>query len=36
MRFQDIVPEIIALLLLTLVYFGIGVEGFHRRHLKIE
>lgn len=32
----DIVPEILALLICTLVYFVLGVWAFQRRHLSVE
>lgn len=35
MNFSSIVPEIIAILLLTVIYFAIGAFLFNRRHLKI-
>jgi len=36
MGFQDIVPEIVALVAITLVYFGVGVWAFRRRHMRVE
>lgn len=36
MGFKDILPEILALIILTMIYFVIGVWGFRRRHLKVE
>ena len=36
MGLRDIVPEIIALLALTLIYFLIGAWAFQRRHMTIE
>lgn len=35
MEFKDIVPEIIALVILTLIYFLIGVWAFGRRHMQV-
>jgi lipopolysaccharide export LptBFGC system permease protein LptF len=36
MGLQDILPEIIALLTITLIYFLIGAWAFRRRHMTIE
>jgi ABC-2 type transport system permease protein len=36
MGLKDILPEIVALLTITLLYFVIGVWAFRRRHMKIE
>ena len=36
MGLKDILPEILALLFLTVLYFGIGVWAFQRRHMRIE
>jgi len=36
MEFLDIVPEIIAILVLTTIYFLIGVCVFQRRHMRVE
>jgi lipopolysaccharide export LptBFGC system permease protein LptF len=36
MGFADIIPEIIALIVITIIYFIIGVWAFQRRHMKIE
>ena len=36
MGLKDILPEIIALLTVTLLYFVIGAWAFRRRHMKIE
>jgi ABC-2 type transport system permease protein len=36
LEFRDIIPEIIALFSLTLIYFGIGVWAFRRRHMRVE
>ncbi|MGD2084589.1 MAG: ABC transporter permease [Candidatus Aminicenantes bacterium] len=35
MGLADIIPEIIALLVITIIYFIIGVWAFQRRHMKI-
>jgi ABC-2 type transport system permease protein len=35
MGFEDIIPEIIALSILTLFYFFIGIWLFQRRHMKV-
>jgi ABC-2 type transport system permease protein len=31
----DVIPEIIALVLLTVLYFGLGVWAFYRRHMRV-
>jgi hypothetical protein len=36
MGLKDIIPEILALLFLTALYFGIGVWAFQRRHMRVE
>ena len=36
MGVTDIVPEITALILLTLVYFAIGAVGFRKRHMRVD
>jgi len=36
MNFADIIPELISLLLLTVLYFAIGVWAFRRRHMQVE
>lgn len=36
MGLGDILPEIIALLIITIIYFIIGVWAFQRRHMKVE
>jgi len=36
MGLKDILPEIIVLLVLTLIYFIIGVWAFRRRHMRVE
>ena len=33
---KDVLPEISLLIVLTLVYFVIGVWAFQRRHMKVE
>jgi hypothetical protein len=35
MNFSSIIPEIFAILALTLIYFAIGAFVFNKRHLKI-
>jgi len=35
MEFNDIIPEIIVLVVLTFFYFVIGVLSFQRRHMKV-
>jgi ABC-2 type transport system permease protein len=35
MRFSSIIPELLAILLLTILYFLIGAVIFSRRHLKV-
>ncbi|MBA7541682.1 hypothetical protein ES705_33998 [subsurface metagenome] len=36
MGLQDIIPEIVALIIITVIYFTIGVWLFQRRHMKVE
>jgi len=36
MSFTEIIPEMIALIVLTILYFTIGVWAFKRRHMKVE
>ena len=36
MGLKDILPEITVLIILTIIYFIIGVWAFNRRHMKIE
>lgn len=36
MGLTDIIPEIIALIVITIIYFIIGVWAFQRRHMKVE
>jgi len=36
MGWQDILPEILALITITVVYFCIGVIAFRRRHMRVE
>jgi ABC-2 type transport system permease protein len=36
MGIGDILPEIIALIVITVIYFIIGVWAFQRRHMKVE
>lgn len=36
MGITDILPEITALLVITVIYFIIGVWAFNRRHMKVE
>jgi len=33
---KDVVPEIIAVVLLTIIYFLIGIWAFKARHMKVE
>ncbi|UCE06781.1 MAG: ABC transporter permease [bacterium] len=35
MGMKDILPEIIVLIVLTMIYFAIGVWAFQRRHMKV-
>ncbi|MBN2175455.1 MAG: ABC transporter permease [Bacteroidales bacterium] len=35
LEFRDVIPEIVALLILTLIYFIIGVWAFQRRHMRV-
>ena len=36
MGLKDILPEITALIIITVIYFFIGVWAFNRRHMKVE
>jgi len=36
MGLADIIPEIIALLVITIIYFIIGVWAFQRRHMRVQ
>jgi ABC-2 type transport system permease protein len=36
MKFTDILPEIISLIILTVIYFIVGVLLFNRRHMQLE
>jgi len=36
MGLRDVLPEIAALVTLTLLYFGIGVWIFQKRHMQVE
>jgi ABC-2 type transport system permease protein len=36
MGLKDVVPEIIAVVLLTIIYFLIGIWAFKARHMKVE
>ena len=36
MGLKDVVPEIIAVILLTIIYFLIGIWAFKARHMKVE
>ena len=36
MGIKDILPELSALILLTVIYFLVGVWAFSRRHMKVE
>jgi hypothetical protein len=36
MGFKDILPEILALITITAVYFCIGAIAFRRRHMRVE
>lgn len=36
MGMKDILPEIIVLVILTVIYFGIGLYAFQRRHMRVE
>ena len=36
MGMKDIIPEIASLLILTLIYFSIGVLLFRKRHMRIR
>jgi len=36
LEFNDVVPEILALIVMSLVYFGIGIWLFQKRHLKVQ
>ena len=35
MELKDIIPEIIAILILTAIYFAIGLWAFSRRHMRV-
>ncbi|MFC1786279.1 ABC transporter permease [Candidatus Neomarinimicrobiota bacterium] len=35
MEFRDIIPEIIALLFITIIYFMIGIWLFQKRHMRL-
>ena len=35
MELQDVVPEIIAIIVLTIIYFFVGIWAFQKRHMKI-
>ena len=36
MGLQDVLPEIFALAVLTLLYFAVGAAAFQRRHMRVE
>jgi ABC-2 type transport system permease protein len=36
MGFGDIIPELVTLILLTIIYFTIGVLVFRRRHMRVR
>jgi ABC-2 type transport system permease protein len=36
MGFRDIIPELVTLILLTIIYFAIGVIIFGRRHMRVR
>jgi ABC-2 type transport system permease protein len=36
MGIRDIIPEIVVLVIITLIYFAIGIWLFQRRHMKVE
>ena len=36
MGLRDILPEIIAMIIVTVIYFAVGVWAFQRRHMKVE
>jgi len=36
MNMQDIFPELLSIIVLTIIYFVIGVWAFKRRHMKVE
>jgi ABC-2 type transport system permease protein len=36
MKFADIIPEIVSLIILTLLYFFIGMILFQKRHMKLK
>ncbi len=36
MGLKDVLPEIAALIVITVIYFVIGVWAFNRRHMKVE
>ena len=35
MQFKDIIPEVVAIILLTAFYFAIGVWAFKKRHMRV-
>ncbi len=36
MRFAEIIPEIITLIIITFIYFIAGILLFHRRHMRVK
>ena len=36
MGLKDVIPEIVVLVIITVIYFAIGVWLFQRRHMKVE
>jgi len=36
MGMEDVLPEIIGLVILTVIYFGIGVWAFQQRHMRVK
>jgi ABC-2 type transport system permease protein len=36
MKLSDIIPELASLILLTLIYFLIGMTLFQRRHMRLK
>jgi hypothetical protein len=36
MKFTDILPEIISIIILTIIYFAFGLLLFYRRHMQLE
>ena len=36
MKTADVIPEILAILILTIIYFAIGLHFFQRRHLSLK